>query len=1569
VSARTRRILDLPPEGLDRLLAARRQTHEERIGPSPRRAAGGSFPLSFAQQRLWLLDQLIPGDPAYNVAAAFEIAGALDAAALGASFAAVVRRHEVLRSRIEARPGEPEPVQVVGEPFAPPLPAVDLRALAPAVREVEVRRLAAEEALRPFDLASGPLLRLALLCLGERRDVLLLTLHHIVSDGWSIEILIREMALLYRGHRRGRPAALPALPIQYADFADWQRRRDENLSRSLAHWRERLSGLIPLDLPTDRPRPPIRSSRGGQVFRDLPSETIAALEALAVARGATLFMALLGALAAVLARWAGQSDLVLGSPVANRDRGEIEGLIGFFANTVVLRLDLAGDPAFGELVRRARETALAAFAHQEVPFERLVEELNPVRERARTPLFTVAFALQEGTAEPPPLPELSLRPLALGSLTAKFDLTLTVAHGGAGWRAAAEYAADLFDAATARRLLEHWATLLRGAAADPGTKLSDLPLLTPAERHQAVVELAGSAVQGFPAGGLDERFAAWARRSPEAVALVAAEGALTYRELDRAANRLARRLRREGVGPEVPVGICLERGVRQVVAVLAVLKAGGAYVPLDPSSPDERLAAVLADCRAPVLVSEESLWQEGRRAAAGGARSVLLDVDGEAIAAESAEPLAALAVPESLAYVIYTSGSTGRPKGVPVCHGNVTRLLAAAAPLLGCGPGDAWSLFHSYAFDFAVWELWGALARGGRLVVVPYWVSRSPEAFWRLLDEERVTVLNQTPSAFRQLLAALLEAAPEGSGPGALRCVVFGGEALDAAALAPWFERFGGGAPRLINMYGITETTVHVTFRPVVPEDAGPSSGSPIGGPLPDLRLHLLDAAGAPVPLGVAGEIFVGGPGLARGYLGRPELTAQRFVPDRFSGLPGERLYASGDLARRRPDGDLLYLGRRDHQVKIRGFRIELGDVETHLEACPGVRRAAVVARADGGGERRLVAYVVPAEPREDPEAFLREVRRWLAGRLPEPMVPAAFVAIPELPLSPTGKVDRRALPEPDLESAGRPAAEPPRTPLERELGRLFAAVLGRSAVGRRDSFFELGGHSLKATQLASRLRRELAIELELRELFDAPTVEGLATLLANRAPRALHSIAPATPRARYPLSHAQRRLWLLEQMSGPSALYVIPGAYRLDREVDPAVLERCLATAVSRHESLRTAFREVAGEPCQVVLPDRGFRLPVVDLRGEEEPTAAAERWAREEAARPFDLGQGRPFRARLLRLGEREHVLLLTLHHIVADGWSLQVLHHELSTLYEACSRGLPDPLPAPALQYRDFAVWEAERGFEREERFWRQQMSPLPEPLHLPFDFPASEVRGFAGGAESALLSRETTRRLRALAAAHGTTPSNVVLCVFAILLCRLTGQSDLAIAMSVANRHHPDLERIVGFFVNELVIRIEVPPDADLAEILGRVAASVYAALDHQGYPFDLLVEKLNPERRGSRQPLFNVCYAFQNLGDLGTAWGRPAAPGGTGVVGTLEAGWTTSKFDLTLFVVEEEGGDGGRYRLTFEYSAELFRAESIARWLQIFRRFLASAAEPAEAVAGAAAGPGRVAAGRERAGRS
>ena len=1055
------------------------------------RNSSDPLPLSFAQQRLWFLNQLTPGSIGYNMPLAFQIRGPLNVTALQLSLSEVMSRHEALRTHFILRNGSPVQRVAPAEPFA--LPVVDLCHLPESEREAKADQLAREEGMCPFDLTRDLLLRAKLLRLGAEHYAFLCTMHHIASDGWSMGVFMRELTVLYQAFLAGKPSLLSELPIQYADFAVWQREwlMGETLDRQLIFWKQQIAGLAPLDLPIDRPRPVVQSYRGAREWLVLPKALRAGLRELSRREGATLFMVLLAAFKVLLRRYSGQEDIVVGSPIANRNRAEIEGLIGFFVNSLVMRTDCSGDPTFCELLGRVREATLEAYAHPDLPFEKLVEELEPERDLSRNPLFQVMFALQNAPRSELQLAALTVEPFRAGIQTTRFDLETHCWETPEGLCAVFVYNTDIFEAATISRMSGHFQTLLEGIVSDPAQRLSRLPILTGPEMHQLLAEW-NSTKREYPSDKcIHEIFERQTEISPDAVAAVYRDQRLTYGELNSKGNQLAHYLRKLGMGPESLVGICVERSLEMAVGLLGILMAGGAYVPLDPDYPKDRLAFILSDAQVTVVLTQ-ARWTD--KLTEYGGKVVCLDTDWDAVAGQPNINPEHGTTPESLAYVIYTSGSTGIPKGVLISHSNVVRLFDATRAWFQFDKYDVWTLFHSYAFDFSVWELWGALLYGGRVVVVPFETSRSPTDFYQLLGREKVTVLNQTPSAFRQLIRA-----DEENTIGeklSLRLVIFGGEALDVQSLQPWIDRHRDRQPQLVNMYGITETTVHVTYRPLRLEDVQATGRSPIGKPIPDLQVYVLDAELNLVPIGVPGEMYVGGPGLARGYLDRPEQTAERFLPNPFCDKAGARLYKTGDRARYLSDGNIEFLGRIDHQVKIRGFRIELGEIESALGQHPAIREAVVVLCEESTEDKALVAYFVCHDSQVP---SVSDLRNFLQEQLPNFMMPAAFVRLEALPLTTNGKVDRQSLPSPgNLRPELETAYVAPRNELEQTITALWQNVLKVEKIGVHDNFFDLGGHSLLLAEAHAKLKTVIREDFPMVAMFQFPTISSLANHLSQ---------------------------------------------------------------------------------------------------------------------------------------------------------------------------------------------------------------------------------------------------------------------------------------------------------------------------------------------------------------------------------------------------------------------------------------------------------------------------------------
>ncbi|HLK73644.1 MAG TPA: amino acid adenylation domain-containing protein, partial [Streptosporangiaceae bacterium] len=1420
-----------------------------RVGPRRER-----LPLSFAQQRLWFLEQFHGPGTAYNLPSAWRLTGPVNTAALTAALGDVAARHESLRTVFAVADGEPcQHVIPAGQAQVP--------VTVTATTAGELPALVAAAAAHEFDLAAELPVRAWLFTLAEQEQVLLLLCHHIASDGWSMQVLMSDLGTAYAARQHGRQPGWPPLPVQYVDYTLWQRNLlggDQDpgsvVSGQVGYWRERLAGLPEeLALPVDRPRAAEASQRGGEVRWQLAGADLhGELASLAREGQATVFMVVLAGLAALLSRMGAGTDIPVGAPVAGRTDEAVDDLVGFFVNTLVLRADVSGDPSFTELLGRVRETVLAAQARQDVPFEHLVEVLNPVRSAARHPLFQVMIADEDVAAVDWQLPGLRIEREPVPAGAAKFDLTLFFQQnhdpGGAraGISATFEYAADLFDRATVQALAGRLTRLLAQAAAAPARPLSTLDVLTPAERRQLLHDWNDTA-RPVPRATVPELFEQQAARTPHAPAVVSAAGELTYGELSLRANRLARHLISLGAGPERLVAIAMPRSAELIVALLAVLKSGAAYVPVDPDFPPDRQVFMLTDTQAAITLTTSRL------AASLPAPANPLVLDDPAITelisrypasdVADAERHGLLRAAHS-AYVMYTSGSTGRPKGVVIEHRSLVTYLEAVA---GGYPGAAQgALLHSpVSFDLTVTALFRPLLSGGCVVVADMEGLESAGP----AGAARFGLVKVTPSHL-PMLGRVAGWAAGGD-------LVIGGEALPAAMLREVRERY----PRVtvVNEYGPTEATVGCVAFWIRPGDELPSGAVPIGRPAGNTRAFVLDETLGLVPPGVAGELYLAGVQLARGYLGRPGLTAERFVACP-SGPPGTRMYRTGDLARWTGDGQLEYLGRADDQVKVRGFRIELGEVEAVLAAQPGVGQAAVIVREDRPGDRRLAGYVVPAgEVVLDP-AGLREA----CGRLlPGYMIPAAVVVLEALPLTPNGKLDRRALPAPQFAAGGGRA---PATAREQALCEVFGQVLGLDRVGAEDSFFDLGGHSLLAARLVSRVRAMLGAELPVRAVFEHPTPAALATMLDGAA--AARPPLTRMPRPeRLPLSFAQQRLWFLEQFNGPGTAYNLPSAWRLTGRLDTGALAAALGDVVARHESLRTVFKVADGQPCQHVIPAGQAAVPVTSTpaRSEELP-ALIDAAARHE----FDLATEIPVRAWLFTLADQEHVLVLLCHHIASDGWSTRVLTADLAEAYAARRDRRAPGWPDLPVRYADYALWQRDllgRGgvLAGQVGYWREQLAGLPEELVLPADRPRpGEASQRGGEVRWQLAGADLHGALAGLAREHQATIFMVLLTGLAALLSRMGAGTDIPVGAPAAGRTDEAIHDLVGFFVNTLVLRADLSGDPGFGVLLGRVRETVLAAQARQDVPFEHLVEVLNPARSPARHPLFQVMIADEDV---------------------------------------------------------------------------------------------------------
>ncbi|MDZ7333004.1 MAG: amino acid adenylation domain-containing protein [candidate division KSB1 bacterium] len=1483
-----------------------------------------SFSLSFSQQRLWFIDQLQPGNPIYNIPSAFRLEGELNVRALERSLNEVIARHEVLRTSFLNLNGEP--VQIVAPKLQLKLPVIDLTELSPHEAEARVLILARQEAQRPFDLKRPPLMRVTLIKLNAREHIALLTLHHIIADGWSMGILIRELATLYQAFSNGRPSPLAPLKLQYADFARWQKEylQGETLERQLRYWKEKL-GIDPavLELPTDFPRPAQLSFEGASLPVELPKELVAELHRLGRQANVTLFMTLLAGFQTLLHRYTGQDEISVGSPIANRTRKETEDLIGFFVNTLVFHTDLSGDPSFNELLARVKETTLGAYAHQDVPFEKLVEVLQPQRNLSHTPLFQVMLVLQNTPNKPIQLPNLTLRPLLFDRGVAQFDLSLNVGEVDGAIKGMVEFNTRLFLPDTIHRMMEHFKILLQSAVEHPELPISLLSMLSAAEREHILVDW--NKTENDYDGGqcIHQLFEQQVRRTPQAIAVEYQSDQISYQELNARANQLAQYLRKFGVKPDQLVGLCLDRSIEMIVGLLGILKAGAAYVPLDPSYPAERLSYILADSGVSVVVTLKRF----SAAIPGKDRMIVfLDEEWPTISQESDENPENLTLPENLAYMIYTSGSTGQPKGVMLQHRSVVNLWSGLRQTIYSNHEDRpyrVSLNAPLLFDASVQQL-VMLLSGHTLCIIPQDIRLDGEAMLAYLRDKQIEVLDCVPSQLKLLISAgMLE-----GNDWTPSILLPGGEAIDHAT---WQMLRQSQQVATYNMYGPTECAVDSTIC-VVKE--GPERPA-IGRPINNVTHFVLDRHMVPVPIGVPGELYIGGDGLARGYHRRQQLTAERFVPNPFSTTPGSRLYRTGDLVRYLPDGQIEFLGRVDHQVKLRGFRIELGEIEATLKRFEGIKEAVVIVREDLPENKVLVAYLVASTQNPPSISALKD---FLKGRLPEYMVPAAFVYLEQLPLTPNAKINRRALPAPDWSQLAEESFIAPRTPVEELVASIYGNILKIDRVAANANFFELGGHSLLATQVISRIREILKVELPLRDLFEAPTVAELAQRVERVQRQGTISAAPPivpVPRTQdLPLSFAQQRLWFLDQLEPESPLYNIPMGFRLTGKLNVAALHKSLNAIVERHENLRTSFINDAGKAKLMIAPKLVIPLPLVDLQElpAQHREAVASEFASEEIRRPFKLDQLPLLRALLFRLTPEDHIIVVTMHHIISDGWSSQVLISEMAVLYRSFLAGMPSPLPALNIQYADFAYWQRNwlqgEVLEAQLNYWKNQLADCPDSLELPTDFPRPAVQTSNGDHFPFALPKALAEKLNRLSREHGATLFMTLLAAFQTLLYRYTGQDDICVGTPIANRNRAEIEGLIGFFVNTLVLRTRLTGQLSFKQLLDQVKTTTLDAYMHQDVPFEKIVDAVQPHRDMSHSPLFQVMFTLQNV-----ARHEQSVEGLT--LRSIELDTKISTFDLTLLLFEGPDGISG----AFEYNTDLFKPETISRMAEHFRLLL------------------------------
>ncbi len=1525
LAARMDRLSDQQRRALMARLKEIKATQNVRI---PRRPSDMEWvPLSFAQERLWFLSRLDSGSSFYNEAGAVELSGILNETALQDSLAEIVRRHEILRTCFVERAGKVQQIIIPELDIA--LRHVDCQSLSGQDKAQQIECHLSEELQQPFDLGQVPPIRFTLIRFAQDQHVLMIGLHHIIADEWSIRILLHELSMIYNAYCDGQPSPLAELPVQYADYACWQRQQldDAALDRQLAYWRQRLDNCSPvLELPLDFLRPAKPKHKGGQFAFSIPGKLAAAMSELARSHDVTPFMLFLSVYALLLHRHTRQKDFCIGYPVTNRTKVELQSVIGFFTNSLVLRMNFSGHPTLASLLQMVKTRCLEGQANQDLPFEKLVEELSPQRDMRYNPLFQVWFVYQNAKDTPLQLNGLTLSPVRMATESAKFDLALAIEEGPDTLTGRFEYDTELFQQGTMARWAEHYLHLMQELVRLSDVSLAESLSLPDRERHRLMQQWNDTS-HPFPQSlCIHELIKQQAENFPTTEAVIFENRKLTYAQLDSQSQELADYLRTRGVGPDVLVGVFAERSLEMVVAILAILKAGGAYVPLDPSYPPDHIAYVLNDAQ-PRLVLTQSALQD---ALPGHIERFCLDMPWPFIPDLSLHAAAITLQPHHLAYVIYTSGSTGHPKGVAVTHRNIVYSTTARSHYYRV-TASKFLLLSSIAFDSSMAGIFGTLCQGGTLIIPSEKAARDLHVLANLIKLHRVSHLLTIPAFYEALLPQI------GTSNGnSLDQVIVAGEPCHGSVLQQ--HRMYLPHAALFNEYGPTEATVWCSVHRC---DIDDEKIIPIGRPIANTRIYLLDDQLNPVPIGTTGEVYVGGEGLARGYLHQSSLTAQRYVPDPF-GQTGERLYRTGDLARYRTDGNLEYLGRSDNQVKIRGFRIELGEIEAVLLRHAQIAAAVVMPYEDDLGVKRLVAYLVghPSAPGAD------QIRSHLKVHLPDHMIPFTLMFLEQLPLTPNGKVDRQALPAPKSQNLLAQQNNAPVTPTEARVIEIWCEILGLEDehMNSAGHFFELGGHSLLAMQVIARVDQEWSINMPLQLLFEQPVLSDFAREIDFLCDR--HDEPQILPLIRVireqnlPLSYAQERLWFLGQFDPDSAFYNMSGAIRLHGELDVAVLQRALKEIVRRHEVLRTTFEPSDGVARQIIHPAWDWHIPVADLSaiGVAEQVAAVQRHLQAEADQPFDLAQGPLVRASLLFLGKvpetgmPEHILMFTLHHIVSDGWSTAILIREFMALYTAYRNDTPSPLTELTIQYVDYAVWQRQwlQGDKLEQhlQYWRQHLTEAPPVLELPLDRPRPAVQSYRGTSHLLTITPALTERLKVLGRQQDATLFMVLLAAFNVLLSRHSGQQDICIGTPVANRNRLEIEGLIGFFVNTLVLRCDLSGNPTFLELLQRVRDVCLGAQAHQDLPFEKLVEELAPVRDMSHNPLFQVMLSLQNVPEASLEMESLR-------IEPLSMETHTSKFDLDLNITERPTG----LEVQFNYNTDLFDAATIERMAEHYRTIL------------------------------
>ncbi|MDN9009505.1 non-ribosomal peptide synthetase [Brevibacillus laterosporus] len=1494
---------------IDEIIASGEQSVSVPLVPVSR---DSDLVLSYTQQGVWFIEQLEPGSATYNVPVANTLKGNLNIDALERAVNEIIRRHEILRTSFISKDGKP---YQVSHPFQSiRIPVIEMSDVPASERHQCIIEMANEDANRPFDLTKCPLVRFLLFKKDDENYVFYYTMHHLIMDGWSLQIFTHELSVLYEAFSQGKQSPLPEMQLQYADFAAWQRKWLDGkvMNQQLAYWKKQLAGDLPvLQLPIDRTRPSVASGAGQRDTLVMPKELVAKLHVLCKRQGVTLYMALLSAFKVLLSRYSGETDILVGSPIANRTRLETEGMIGFFANTIVLRSQLADNPTFIELLKQVREVTLEAFSNQDVPFEKLVEVLQPERTKNITPIFQVMFTLQNTRRTDFKLSDETLVHPEIDRGTSMFDLLFDIAEHPDGLLLVAEYNMDIFFSTTISRMMEHYRELLESIVEHPEQPISDLNMLTTQEKKQILDDFNNTTCD-FPMDKtVHELFEEQVECRPTDIAAIHRDQQITYEELNARANQIARFIRRTGLQNEEIVAVFLERSIPMMESILGIWKAGGAYIPIDTAYPIQRIIGILEDSGAAVLITASTFVTPEIIQNYKGT-ILCLDAQMDAINQEMKDNLRMKVEPNQLAYIIYTSGSTGKPKGSMVEHIGLNNHLHMMKQQLKLGEDCRIAQTASHCFDISVWQFFTSVILGGTTIIYDNQMTMDPNSCIEQIIQDRINIFQVVPS----VLSVMLDHVEENKlSLDCFRCVSVTGEAIKRSLAARWFKLF----PHipLANAYGPSEASDDVTIHII--DQLPQGEIVPIGKPLHNFKVYIVDEKMNLCPVGIKGEICVSGLGVGRGYLNDPERTAKVFMDDPFADHKGIRLYKTGDMGRWLSDGTLEFFGRKDYQVKIRGFRIELEEIENQINNHPNMLETVVMDIEDARGQKSLCAYVVLKQ-----DVPINQLKSHLANTLPDYMIPAFFVKMEKLPLTTNGKVDRKALPKPDRNVIESKYAAP-RNKIEEKIIAIWESVLDTTGIGIEDHFFENGGHSLKATTVISRINKELQVDISLREFFDRPIVKDLAQLVESSGKKAYPMIQLVKKQEAYQLSSAQKRMFLVNLRDSESIAYNIPNMFIIKGKLDKQRLHQAFQKLVQRHEILRTSFGWERGEPVQYVQEKLELDIQEITSTHEQLHTVV------QSLVAPFDLSKAPLLRVFVVKVEDEYHVLVLDMHHIIVDGSSIAIMLDELVQFYQE------KQLPEPRIQYKDFSAWQnkllASEVMHSQEKYWLEKFSGQLPVLGLPTDYPRPSVKSFEGSFVEFFADKELTLGLRNLASSTGTTLYMVLLAAYHVLLSKYAHQQDIIIGTPIAGRHHADLEKVIGMFVNTLSIRLQSDTQQTFTEFLLTVKEHVLQAFDHQDYQFDMLVEKLDAANDESRNPLFDTMFILQNIEQPYITEGNDDTDKLS--ISRFDYKYRMSKFDVSVITIEADE----ELVFQFEYANRLFTESTITILGESFLKLL------------------------------